>query len=94
MRFTPEQIQHAEDHRVSIFNRDSVMNSTRLGCFYCGEIFTPGDQGESDWCDHGETALCPFCGVDSVIGDESGLPITKEFLEAAHNAWFGDGTCC
>ena len=34
------------------------------------------------------TAICPYCGVDAVIGESSGLPITKTFLEKMHNKWF------
>ena len=35
------------------------------------------------------TAICPHCGVDSVIGEKSGFPITQEFLKAMHKRWFG-----
>jgi hypothetical protein len=28
----------------------------------------------------GDTALCPKCGIDSVIGSESGYSVTEEFL--------------
>ena len=34
------------------------------------------------------TAICPYCGVDAVIGESSGVSITKEFLERMHNKWF------
>jgi len=34
------------------------------------------------------TAFCPYCGTDSVIGDSSGYPITKEFLEKMKEHWF------
>ena len=34
------------------------------------------------------TGLCPYCGIDSVIGESSGYPITKEFLEKMRNYWF------
>ena len=36
----------------------------------------------------GQTAICPFCGIDSVIGDRSGVPITKEFLSGMNQVWF------
>ena len=25
--------------------------------------------------------MCPYCGIDSVIGESSGYPITREFME-------------
>lgn len=46
-----------------------------------------------DWCDtesdpEGTTALCARCGIDSVIGDASGYPIIKEFLEEMNEYGF------
>jgi hypothetical protein len=29
----------------------------------------------------GQTALCPRCGIDAVIGSASGYPITQDFLQ-------------
>jgi len=40
------------------------------------------------WTDTGETAICPRCSIDSVIGDASGLPVTKEFLKEMNKHWF------
>jgi hypothetical protein len=50
----------------------------RCGCFYCKSIFAPSKIVE--WVDDDDTALCPFCGIDSVIGSASTFPITAEFL--------------
>ena len=36
----------------------------------------------------GSTALCPRCGIDAVIGSESGYPVTKRFLERMQAQWF------
>ena len=36
----------------------------------------------------GQTALCPYCGIDSVIGDSSGFPTTTEFLSKMKSYWF------
>lgn len=66
------------------------MASERCGCFYCGVIFEPSEI--KDWVDEweglGQTALCPHCGIDSVMGSESGYPITEEFLTLMHAHWF------
>jgi acetone carboxylase gamma subunit len=40
-------------------------------------------------CD-GRTAVCPRCGIDSVIGSAAGYPLTREFLSAMEQYWFGD----
>ena len=41
-----------------------------------------------EWIDDDNTALCPKCGIDSVIGTKSGYPITKEFLGQMQAHWF------
>ncbi|MDO4562919.1 MAG: cytoplasmic protein [Clostridia bacterium] len=64
----------------------------KCGCFCCGKIcdskgITEYLTGDND-CDRGGTALCPYCGIDSVIGESSGYPITEEFLAAMKKKWF------
>ncbi|HEY5771822.1 MAG TPA: cytoplasmic protein, partial [Chitinophagaceae bacterium] len=61
------------------------------GCFYCVGIFKSAEIIE--WTDEdnpkGQTALCPICGIDSVIGDKSNFPITdKNFLNQMHSFYF------
>ncbi len=34
------------------------------------------------------TAICPYCRVDSIIGESSKYPITKEFLKMMKEYWF------
>jgi len=66
------------------------MASLVCGCFYCCAVFPPG--GIDEWVDEqdgeGQTALCPRCGIDSVIGDRAGFPITPEFLGRMNEYWF------
>ncbi|MBQ3182657.1 MAG: helix-turn-helix transcriptional regulator [Clostridia bacterium] len=57
------------------------------GCFYCKEIYSPSEI--TTWIDGGSTALCPRCGIDSVIGESSGYPITLDFLSRMNERWFG-----
>jgi len=77
-------------HRHSIRHRDEVLASERCGCFYCCAVFPVAEV--ADWTDAwkgvGQTALCPRCGIDSVIGSESGYPVTPEFLAAMKAQWF------
>jgi len=69
------------------FHKDELLNDKACGCFYCLKIYSPKDIIE--WCDEdGDTALCPHCGIDSVIGESSGYPITREFLQEMHNCYF------
>ena len=78
-------------HKRSIRHRDEVLNSSKCGCFYCLAIFPPNSI--KDWCDDqwhedGATALCPHCGIESVIGDKSGFEISEHFLRQMHQHWF------
>jgi hypothetical protein len=43
----------------------------------------------TNWIESEGTAICPHCGVDSIIGDASGFPIETEFLEKMEAYWFG-----
>lgn len=74
-------------HRHSLRHRADVERSDRCGCFYCRAIFAPSTIDR--WVDDGDTALCPHCEIDSVIGDASGFPIDDAFLRRMHARWFG-----
>ncbi len=75
-------------HRHSYRNRDEVLASAICGCFHCLDSFRPTDVEK--WTDVGKTAVCPNCQIDSVIGDESGYPVTREFLKRMQLHWFDD----
>lgn len=74
-------------HKHSIRHRQEVLQSDNCCCFYCQTVFKPGDIQE--WTDDEQTALCPNCGIDAVIGDNSGYSVTdKDFLLQMHQYWF------
>ncbi len=75
-----------EAHRFSSHNRKDLEKDTICGCFYCLKIFSPTEITE--WWDDEDTAVCPYCGIDSVIGESSGFPITRTFLKGMHEEWF------
>lgn len=77
---------HITAHKWSGWNRSDLKKSDLCGCFYCLEVFPPNEI--QDWTDDGDTALCPKCGIDSVIGSVSGYPIQREFLSKMHDHWF------
>ena len=74
-------------HKCSIHHRLQIKSSKLCGCFGCLSTFPPINIEE--WTDAVDTALCPLCGIDAVIGDASGFPITKEFLSEMCQVWFG-----
>jgi hypothetical protein len=73
-------------HRHSARHRKEIEASELCGCFYCLAIFAPKEI--VDWIDDGNTAICPRCPVDSVIGSVSGFPIETEFLQRMKEHWF------
>lgn len=74
-------------HQHSIRHRQEIESSERCGCFYCLAEFEP--DAITDWVDEGGvTALCPKCGIDSVIGSASGFPITGDLLKRMNAHWF------
>ena len=72
-------------HRHSFRNRVEIEQSLKCGCFSCSRMFLSSEV--EDYTDDGETALCPYCGVDSVIGDASGFRLSEGFLHSMHKRW-------
>ena len=79
-------------HKYSNNHKAELEKDSICGCFSCMEIYSPKEIEEwiiaDNDCDRKGTAICPKCGIDSVIGESSGYPITKDFLMAMHKHWF------
>ena len=74
-------------HEFSSNHRDELLKDNKCGCFYCLEVFNPNEILE--WVeDTSGTAICPYCGIDSIIGEHSGYPIMKDFLKQMQDYWF------
>lgn len=80
---------HIAAHKHCSLHRVELERSELCGCFYCFSTFPPSQITE--WIDDGQTAMCPFCPVDAVVGSASGYPITREFLEKMNAYWFSTG---
>ena len=74
-------------HKYCGWHREEILASDECGCFYCMELFRPDEINE--WVDDGQTAMCPRCGIDSVLGSRSGFPLDRPFLEEMNRYWFG-----
>lgn len=76
-----------EAHERCSKHRAEIEASQVAGCFYCCETYPPSAIDE--WVDDDETAMCPKCGIDSVIGDSSGFPAgSRDFLKHMNSVWF------
>ena len=72
--------QHASRHRAEI------QVSTRCACFFCFHTFP--QTAIKAWVDSAQTALCPACGIDAVIGDASKHRLDDRFLRQMHTHFF------
>jgi hypothetical protein len=84
-----EDLQAA--HRLSFQNETSVKASINCGCFHCLQIYPSSFVTTSNFISDTNgflTAICPHCGLDSVIGDSKGLVITVDFLRLMNSHYF------
>ena len=73
---------------------DAVRASNQVGCFYCLAIFPSTDV--SEWVEEdpkcprgpGLTALCPKCGIDSILPDSLWFDLTPELLKEMNQHFF------
>jgi hypothetical protein len=74
-------------HKACMRNRDDLEISGICGCFYCLAIFRPSLV--KSWVDDEQTALCPYCSIDSVLPSSKHAKwVTDEFLAAMNKRWF------
>ena len=74
-------------HKGSSCHKEEILQGDLCGCFYCKEIFFAKEINE--WIDEkiGETAVCPRCGIDSVLSSQ--FPINdSNFLKEMNQYWF------
>lgn len=84
MAYSPETLQDA--HRFSSHHRDSLESSDLCGCFHCATTFRSVEIEE--WTDGDSTALCPYCGIDAVLGDIDVPDLSVDFLTAMREYWY------
>lgn len=74
-------------HGKSIQHRAAVEASQQCGCFCCLRLFSPSAIKEWVKRDGDQTAICPFCSVDSVLpGSE--VELTDAMLLSMQQRWF------
>ena len=87
-----------EIYELCFRHEEAVLNSEKCGCFSCGKIFQSCEI--NDWIDepeissHGQekTAVCPSCGIDSVVPQSDSYEIGGEFLRAMYQKYFSRKT--
>lgn len=75
-------------HAQSFANRKSIEASEQAACFYCESRFPASEVAHWVRDEAGDTAMCPRCTIDSVIGDASGVRLTPDFIRRMKARWF------
>lgn len=70
----------------SINNAAQIKQAQIAGCYYCKSIYSAVQI--SEYVDDGLTALCPKCGIDSVLPDTAPFDLTVETLARLKRIWF------
>jgi hypothetical protein len=70
----------------AIHNRPSLEKVDKCGCYCCLAIFNPKDIKE--WVDNDDTAMCPYCEIDSVIPECNDYLLNIEFLTRVKEHYF------
>lgn len=85
-------------YRYTTHNFTQINESRKCGCCVCMKTFKADEVREWVGLDfenaedpaalEKQTALCPRCGAEAVLGDKSGFPIHPDFLFQMNEAWF------
>ena len=70
----------------SSWHREALLASQVAVCYYCFSDFAPS--AVNKWTDGehlDQTALCPHCGVDAVVGFDG--PVDMAWIKDAHEAF-------
>lgn len=63
--------------RQSYKNKDKIQQSSMCGCYYCLSVYPSNEVFK--WIDkNNDTALCPRCGIDSVLPNVTDVHSLKE----------------
>lgn len=73
-------------HAYSSHNRDLIMSANKCYCFHCLKVVE--SRMVNEYIDDNQTALCPYCHVDTLIPDSIDQLIDDEAIEKMHKYWF------
>ncbi len=76
------------DHTTN--NDLEILQSHKCSCLFCRHTIDAREV--QDWVndEQGVSAICPECGMDTLIGDASGYSFTKEELREINTTYFGE----
>lgn len=78
--------------KLAFKNKELIKKSNKCGCYYCKSILEPNKVEYLEETDGYYTAVCPKCGIDSVLDDKSvenfQEELNEEFLEKLNKEAF------
>ena len=77
-------IPHAA--QLAFKNKLAIKASNKVGCYHCKKIYEAKEV--TQFTDKGETAICPKCGIDAVLGDAA-VTLDEQVLQHMSGYWFG-----
>jgi hypothetical protein len=87
---SPKSIEDLlEAHDYTNNNGHLLFVKQECVCIYCKERFSSDEIIQHTYSQYG-TALCPYCWIDSVIGEVSGYKLTDKFIEVMHEYFFNN----
>lgn len=83
-----EQFEEIFKHTTN--NDIEILNSEKCSCLFCRHTYDA--RKIQDWIndEQGVTAICPECGMDSVVGDASGFVFDHDSLREINLAFYGE----
>ena len=83
-----------EIHNHCGWHEKEIINSKQCACFHCLSFYPPDSIRE--WITEspdsrpgpGKTAICPVCGIDSVLPESSEYELNRELLEEMQDLFF------
>jgi Zn finger protein HypA/HybF involved in hydrogenase expression len=73
-------------HTYSAHNRDRIAVASKCYCFHCKAIVESRDI--QDYTDNGQTAICPKCGIASIIPDSIEEGVDEQTIAEMNEYWF------
>jgi len=88
------KLDYTTIHKESGWHEDTIKKSNICGCFNCFHIFSPNEINE--WVNEdpkcprgaGKTAICPNCGIDSVLPESKNYELNIGLLKKMHYKYF------
>ncbi len=81
-----EKSKYEKLHSYCSHNKVLIEKSTICYCIHCKKEISPSKI--SKYIDNNQTALCPYCGIDSVIPNNINEELNNEIIEMMNKYWF------